>query len=125
MIDPSERLAEIAAGRDLPGAKGAYWRFASIADPAKAFGWIAGERVRGTPSAVRAPPALLPRRAFIFGRDFSFDVVTASPDLPDRIDELLSAVSLFRCRQSQGAMNAPLQMPSGCMRSPQRIRSAE
>ena len=68
MIDPSERLAEIAAGRDLPGAKGAYWRFASIADPAKAFGWIAGERVRGTPSAVRAPPALLPRRAFIGSR---------------------------------------------------------
>jgi hypothetical protein len=65
LIDPSERLAEIAAGRDLPGAKGAYWRFAPIADPAKAFGWIADERVRGTPSAVRAPPALLPGRAII------------------------------------------------------------
>ena len=80
MIDPSERLAEIAAGRDLPGAKGAYWRFASIADPAKAFGWIAGERVRGTPSAVRAPPALLPRRAFIGGQK---GIQKGTPPPPD------------------------------------------
>src|SRR5882672_10554773 len=43
------RIAEIAAGMELPGNKGAYWRFLKRCDTARIIPWVAGEKIRGTP----------------------------------------------------------------------------
>jgi hypothetical protein len=47
-LTEEERAKEISAGVELPGHKGAYWRFLQRTDIARVSAWVAGEKIRQT-----------------------------------------------------------------------------